>query len=88
MVVLFEPLRLSPARGAETRRDAVAKMAQLTERERDFALALTDGASDAELAQRFFVAETTVKSTLAGIRTKWGVRTRTELAVIVARSGA
>ena len=76
------------ARGAETRRDAVAKMAQLTERERDFALALTDGASDAELAQRFFVAETTVKSTLAGIRTKWGVRTRTELAVIVARSGA
>ena len=38
------------ARGAETRRHAVAKMAQLTERERDFALALTDGASDAELA--------------------------------------
>lgn len=76
------------ARGAEARRDAAAKMAELTPREREFAIALTDGASDAELAQRFFVAETTVKSTLAAIRAKWGVRTRTELAVVVARSGA
>lgn len=76
------------SRGADVRRDAAAKMSQLTPRERDFALALTNGASDAELAQTFFVAETTVKSTLAAIRTKWGVRTRTELAVVVARSGA
>ncbi|MEN0083631.1 MAG: response regulator transcription factor [Leifsonia sp.] len=76
------------AHGAEVRRDAAAKMAELTPREREFAIALTDGASDAELAQRFFVAETTVKSTLATIRAKWGVRTRTELAVVVARSGA
>ncbi len=75
------------SRGAEVRRAAVAKMAQLTDREREFALALVTGASDAELAQQFYVAETTVKSTLAGIRTKWGVRTRTELAVVVARAG-
>jgi DNA-binding NarL/FixJ family response regulator len=75
------------SRGAELRRDAMAKMALLTERERDFARALVSGASDAELAQQFYVAETTVKSTLAGIRTKWGVRTRTELAVVVARAG-
>lgn len=76
------------SRGDDLRRDARAKMAQLTEREKAFALALVTGASDAELAQQFFVAETTVKSTLSGIRTKWGVRTRTELAVVVARSGA
>lgn len=69
------------------RRDAQRRMAELTDREREFALAVADGASDAELARRFFVAETTVKSTLLGIRTKWGVRTRTELAVVVARSG-
>lgn len=75
------------SRGAEARRAAIAKMAQLTDREREFAVALVGGASDAELAQRFYVAETTVKSTLAGIRTKWGVRTRTELAVVVARAG-
>jgi DNA-binding NarL/FixJ family response regulator len=76
------------ARSATARRDAAAKMAELTPREREFAVAVTNGASDAELAQTFFVAETTVKSTLAGIRAKWGVRTRTELAVVVARSGA
>ncbi|MFE4950157.1 response regulator [Leifsonia sp. NPDC056665] len=76
------------SRAADAKRDATAKMALLTDREREFALAVMDGASDADLAQRFFVAETTVKSTLSGIRTKWGVRTRTELAVVVARSGA
>jgi DNA-binding NarL/FixJ family response regulator len=75
------------SRASDARRDAVEKMGLLTERERDYAIALTNGASDAELAQQFFVAETTIKSTLAGIRTKWGVRTRTELAVVVARSG-
>jgi DNA-binding NarL/FixJ family response regulator len=75
-------------RATGLRREAQRKMSQLTDREREFALAVVDGASDAELAQRFFVAETTVKSTLLAIRTKWGVRTRTELAVVVARSGA
>jgi DNA-binding NarL/FixJ family response regulator len=75
------------SRNAEARRDASSKVDLLTPREREFALALVTGASDVELARQFFVAETTVKSTLSGIRTKWGVRTRTELAVIVARSG-
>jgi DNA-binding NarL/FixJ family response regulator len=69
------------------RRDAQRKMAELTSREREFALAVAGGGSDADIAQRFFVAETTVKSTLLSVRTKWGVRTRTELAVVVARSG-
>lgn len=72
---------------ADARREAVAKMAMLTDRERQFAYGVVAGASDAELAQQLFVAETTVKSTLSGIRAKWGVRTRTELAVVVARSG-
>lgn len=75
------------SRATDARRDALAKMDLLTEREREFALVLVTGASDSELAAQFYVAETTVKSTLAAIRTKWGVRTRTELAVIVARSG-
>lgn len=75
------------SRATDARRAALAKMDALTDREREFALALVTGASDADLASTFFVAETTVKSTLAGIRTKWGVKTRTELAVVVARSG-
>lgn len=75
------------SRTAEARRDAQAKVAMLTDRERQYALALVSGASDSELATKFYVAETTIKSALASIRTKWGIRTRTELAVIVARSG-
>lgn len=71
----------------DARRDALAKLAQLTERELDFARALVTGASDAELAAQFFVAETTVKSALSSIKAKWGIRNRTQLAVIVARSG-
>ena len=82
---LTEWVHASPS--AEARRDAQAKLAMLTDRERQYALALVSGASDSELANEFFVAETTVKSALASIRTKWGVRTRTDLAVIVARSG-
>lgn len=73
---------------SEARRDARAKLDLLTEREREYARALVSGASDAELAARFFVAETTIKSALASIRAKWGLRTRTELAVVVARAEA
>jgi DNA-binding NarL/FixJ family response regulator len=75
------------SRTAEANRDASAKLDMLTDRERQFALAVVTGASDTDLAAQFYVAETTVKSTLSAIRTKWGIKTRTELAVIVARSG-
>lgn len=73
-------------RFAAHRIHARQKMAQLTSREREFALAVVTGASDAEIAAQFFVAETTVKSTLSAIRTKWGARNRTDLAVIVAQA--
>jgi DNA-binding NarL/FixJ family response regulator len=75
------------SRTADLRRDAQAKLAMLTEREREYALAMVTGASDNELASRFFVSETTIKSALTSIRTKWGVRTRTDVAVVVARAG-
>jgi DNA-binding NarL/FixJ family response regulator len=75
------------SRSADSRRDALAKLELLTDRERQFAIALVTGASDAELAAQFFVAETTVKSALSSIKTKWGVRNRTQLAVVVARTG-
>lgn len=72
---------------AESHREALSRVARLTDREREFAIALVDGSSDAELAARFHVSETTVKSTLSGIRTKWAARSRTELAVTVVRAG-
>lgn len=73
-------------RFAAHRLNAREKMAQLTAREREFALAVVTGASDAEIAAQFFVAETTVKSALSAIRAKWGARNRTDLAVIVAQA--
>lgn len=73
---------------AEVRRAAVEKLAMLTDREKEFAIALMTGASDAELAATFYVAETTVKSALSSIKTKWGIRNRTQLAVVVAQAGA
>ena len=72
---------------AGSRREAADRLAQLTERERELALAVVDGATDAEIAARFFISATTVKSTLSAIRTKWGVRSRVELAVTVVRAG-
>ena len=82
---LTDWVRDSP--NAEVRRAAIQKLAMLTDREREFAVELLDGASDAELAAKFFVAETTVKSALSSIKTKWGIRNRTQLAVIVAQAG-
>ncbi|MFF1633873.1 response regulator [Leifsonia sp. NPDC058248] len=75
------------ARNTDARQDALTKLDQLTDRERQFALALVTGASDAELAQQFYVAETTVKSTLSAIKTKWGVKNRVQIAVVAARTG-
>lgn len=72
---------------ADVRRAAIQKLAMLTDREKDFAVALMTGASDAELAAKFYVAETTVKSALSSIKTKWGIRNRTQLAVVVAQAG-
>lgn len=59
----------------------------LSPRERDVAFALLDGSANAEIARRLFVADSTVKSTLQDIQLKLGARNRTEIAVIVARSG-
>jgi DNA-binding NarL/FixJ family response regulator len=70
----------------DVRRDARAKFALLTETERKYALASTTGAKDAELAANFYVAESTIKSAFSSIRTKWGARNRTEIAVITTRA--
>jgi DNA-binding NarL/FixJ family response regulator len=75
-------VRGSGASDDPARRDARAKFALLTDTERKYALASTTGATDAELASEFYVAESTIKSAFSGIRTKWDVRNRTQIAVI------
>jgi len=69
---------------AESRRHAASQLDLLTDRERQIALALVDGPSDADLAVKFHLSESSIKTHLAAIKTKWGARNRTQIAVTAA----
>ena len=55
----------------------------LTERERDVAIAITRGASNAEIAAQLFVSTATVKPAVSRILTKLDLANRTQIAVVV-----
>jgi DNA-binding NarL/FixJ family response regulator len=78
---------ISDSTTADARRRAVTQLDLLTERERQIALALVDGPSDAELAERFHLSESSIKTHLSAIKTKWGARNRTQIAVTAALAG-
>ena len=58
----------------------------LTERERAVALAVTDGATNAEIARQLYVSAATVKATVSRILTKLELDNRVQLAVVVRSS--
>ena len=58
----------------------------LTERERAVALAVTDGATNAEIARQLYVSAATVKATISRILAKLELDNRVQLAVVVRNS--
>jgi DNA-binding NarL/FixJ family response regulator len=65
---------------------APAALDVLTEREREVALAVTDGATNAEIARQLYVSAATVKATISRILAKLELDNRVQLAVVVRSS--
>ena len=58
----------------------------LTDRERTVAVAVADGATNAQIARQLYVSPATVKATVSRILTKLGLENRVQIAVIVRNS--
>ena len=55
----------------------------LTDRERTVAVAVADGATNAQIASQLYVSPATVKATVSRILTKLGLENRVQIAVVV-----
>jgi DNA-binding NarL/FixJ family response regulator len=67
----------------ERRRVAIQRLATLTDREREVAVAVGNGASNAEVAAMLFMSEATVKSHVSRLFTKLNVTSRVHIAIVV-----
>lgn len=81
--VVMEQVGSRPA--ARGQREARELLAQLTDREREIASAVAEGLSNAQIAERLFLGEATVKTHLTRATTRLGVN-RVQLALLVDRA--
>jgi DNA-binding NarL/FixJ family response regulator len=72
---------------SERRRVATQRLAALTDREREVAVAVGTGASNAEVAALLFMSEATVKSHVSRLFTKLEVANRVHIAIVVHDAG-
>lgn len=74
---------LSEDGASERRRAAAERLASLTDREREVAMAVASGASNAEVAATLFMSEATVKAHVSRLLAKLDVANRVHIAILV-----
>jgi DNA-binding NarL/FixJ family response regulator len=74
---------VADARASDRRRSAAERLAVLTDREREVALAVGAGLSNAEIAGSLYLSEATVKAHVSRLFTKLGVTNRVQIAIVV-----
>ena len=90
LVRRYEALSRPAANAAEVQassRDALELLRALTDREREVFDALVQGLSNAEIAQRLWLSDSTVKTHVGRILQKLGMRDRVQAVVFAFRNG-
>lgn len=81
---------MDAVRGREprgTRREAVDRVATLTERELQVARLVSDGLTNEEVGARLYISLNTVKQHVSDISRKLAVHKRAQIAVVMTASG-